>query len=65
MALETDGREVVLTVSDNGVGLPPDGRRSGLANISERAQQLGGELELTCPSGGGTSLVWRVPIDTA
>ncbi|TQK50003.1 histidine kinase/DNA gyrase B/HSP90-like ATPase [Streptomyces sp. SLBN-118] len=62
VALETDGREVVLTVSDNGVGLPPDGRRSGLANISERAQQLGGELELTCPSGGGTSLVWRVPV---
>ena len=64
VALQTDGREVVLTVSDNGVGLPPDGRRSGLANISERAQQLGGELELTCPSGGGTSLVWRVPVDT-
>ncbi|MCX4585709.1 GAF domain-containing protein [Streptomyces sp. NBC_01481] len=62
VALETDGREVVLTVSDSGVGLPPDGRRSGLANISERAQQLGGELELTCPSGGGTSLVWRVPL---
>lgn len=62
VALQTDGREVVLTVSDNGVGLPPDGRRSGLANISERAQQLGGELELTCPSGGGTSLVWRVPV---
>ncbi|NUK06858.1 GAF domain-containing sensor histidine kinase [Streptomyces lunaelactis] len=64
VALETDGREVVLTVSDNGVGLPPDGRRSGLANISERAQQLGGELKLTCPAGGGTSLVWRVPVDT-
>ncbi|WTP18930.1 GAF domain-containing sensor histidine kinase [Streptomyces sp. NBC_00191] len=65
VALETDGREVVLTVSDNGVGLPPDGRRSGLANISERAQQLGGELELTCPFGGGTSLVWRVPVHTS
>ncbi|MEU4498546.1 GAF domain-containing protein [Streptomyces sp. NPDC023998] len=64
VALKTDGRDVVLTVSDNGVGLPPDGRRSGLANISERAQQLGGELELTCPSGGGTSLVWRVPVRT-
>ncbi|MEU3918232.1 GAF domain-containing sensor histidine kinase [Streptomyces sp. NPDC029004] len=64
VALQTDGREVTLTVSDNGVGLPPDGRRSGLANIAERAQQLGGELELSCPSGGGTSLVWRVPVPT-
>ncbi|WP_326648913.1 MULTISPECIES: GAF domain-containing sensor histidine kinase [unclassified Streptomyces] len=64
VALETDGREVVLTVADNGVGLPPDRRSSGLANISERAKQLGGELELTCPSGGGTSLVWRVPVGT-
>lgn len=62
VVLETDGRTVRLTVSDNGVGLPAGGRRSGLRNMAERAQQLGGELETSAPSGGGTTLVWRVPV---
>ena len=62
VVLETDGREVRLTVSDNGVGIPADGRRSGLANMAERGQQLGGELNVITPEGGGSTLVWRVPL---
>jgi len=62
VALETDGREVRLTVADNGVGIPAEGRRSGLRNMEERARQLGGELEWTTPPGGGTKLVWRAPV---
>ncbi|MGC9495821.1 GAF domain-containing protein [Streptomyces sp. WG7] len=62
VALETDGGEVRLTVSDNGVGIPPEGRRSGLRNMAERAGQLGGELRLTRPADGGTTLVWRAPV---
>ncbi|MBC2906947.1 GAF domain-containing sensor histidine kinase, partial [Streptomyces cupreus] len=63
VVLETDGREVRVTVSDNGVGIPPEGRRSGLRNMTERAHQLGGHLDLTSPPGGGTTLVWRVPVE--
>ncbi|MFF3201043.1 GAF domain-containing protein [Streptomyces sp. NPDC002962] len=59
--LATDGREIRLSVTDNGVGIPADGRRSGLRNMAERAEQLGGRLELAAPAGGGTALVWRVP----
>ncbi|MEU6200835.1 GAF domain-containing protein [Streptomyces sp. NPDC047061] len=71
IVLVTDGRELVLTVRDNGVGIPADGRRSGLRNMAERAAELGGRLEWTCrggpegsrgPQGGGTTLVWRVPV---
>ncbi|MFJ9898344.1 GAF domain-containing protein [Streptomyces sp. NPDC091280] len=62
VALVTDGREVRLTVTDNGVGIPADGRRSGLSNMRERAEQLGGRLELAVPEGGGTRLIWRVPL---
>ncbi|PWI13268.1 histidine kinase [Streptomyces sp. Act143] len=62
VALETDGREVRLTVADNGVGVPADGRRSGLANMAERARQLGGDFEIGTPEGGGTRLEWRVPV---
>ncbi|MCW7944384.1 histidine kinase [Streptomyces hygroscopicus] len=62
VVLETDGREVLLTVSDNGMGIPPKGRRSGLHNMAERARELGGKLELTSPADGGTTLKWSVPI---
>ncbi|WP_016823346.1 sensor histidine kinase [Streptomyces viridosporus] len=62
VVLETDGRQVRLTVSDDGVGVPAGGRRSGLRNMAERAEQLGGELEWTSPAGGGTTLVWHVPV---
>ncbi|MCA2202255.1 GAF domain-containing protein [Streptomyces griseoincarnatus] len=62
VAVETDGREVRLTVADDGVGLPPGGRRSGLRNMAERAAQLGGSFEVTDTPGGGTTLVWRVPV---
>ncbi|QJS99689.1 GAF domain-containing sensor histidine kinase [Streptomyces asoensis] len=62
VVLTTDGREVRLSITDNGVGIPPEGRRSGLRNMAERAEQLGGRLELAKPSGGGTSLMWRAPV---
>ncbi len=62
VVLETDGRTVRLEVSDDGVGLPAGGRRSGLRNMAERAEQLGGALETSGPPGGGTTLVWRVPV---
>jgi signal transduction histidine kinase len=61
VVLATDGREVRLSVTDNGVGIPEGGRRSGLRNMAERAGQLGGRLELGTPEDGGTSLLWWVP----
>lgn len=65
VVLTTDGREAVLVVSDNGVGIPADGRRSGLRNMAERAEQLGGRLALSSPDGDGAKLEWRVPLPAA
>ncbi|MCZ4097648.1 sensor histidine kinase [Streptomyces sp. H39-C1] len=62
VALETDGRQVVLTTTDNGVGLPAQRTGNGLRNMRERALQLGGDMELICPPDGGTTLVWQVPV---
>ncbi len=59
--LQTDGRQVALTVSDNGVGIGGGSRRSGLRNLTDRAEECGGTLELSSPEEGGTRLVWRVP----
>ncbi|MFJ9930261.1 GAF domain-containing protein [Streptomyces misionensis] len=63
--LVTDGREVRLTVRDNGVGIPDGGRRSGLRNMAERARRLGGRLEVGKGELGGATLEWRVPLPGA
>lgn len=55
------GEDVVLEVADDGVGLPDSGRRSGLANLAERARKLGGSFTTTA-DGTGTSLRWQVPV---
>ncbi|AVH54731.1 MULTISPECIES: sensor histidine kinase [Streptomyces] len=62
VVLTADSPQVRLTVTDNGVGIAPDGRRSGLHNMAERAEQLGGALELSSPHEGGTTMVWWVPV---
>lgn len=54
--------KITLTVVDNGAGFAPGGRRSGLANLSERAQQLGGTFTSTPGASGGTVAVWSVPL---
>src|SRR5215469_104521 len=56
------GTDLVLVVRDNGVGLTGTGRRSGLANLEERASELGGTLRTVTAEGGGTELEWRVPL---
>ncbi len=59
--LTVDGASVALTVTDNGVGIAPGTRRSGLANLRERAQQLGGTFTAEPRADGGTVLAWKVP----
>jgi signal transduction histidine kinase len=56
------GDEVVLTVRDDGVGYRPRERRSGVRNMTERAESLGGTLTVATRAEGGTELVWRVPV---
>ena len=60
--LAADGVSVALTVADDGVGITPDGRRSGLTNLRERAQQLGGSFSADPGADGGTVLTWKVPV---
>jgi two-component system, NarL family, sensor histidine kinase DevS len=60
------GRDLVLTVRDNGIGLPAaSSRRSGLANLTERAAETGGTMRVATGDGGGTELEWRVPLPAA
>jgi len=54
--------DLVLTVRDNGKGLGSSTRRSGLANLAERASALGGSLRAGPAEGGGTDLEWQVAL---
>jgi signal transduction histidine kinase len=59
-----EGPNVVLTATDDGIGLSTEtsGRRSGMANMSARAQELGGEcIAERVSESGGTRVIWRVP----
>ena len=64
VTIEATSTGLALTVRDNGIGLAGTGRRSGLANLAERAAELGGTLRTVTADGGGTQLDWRVPLRT-
>ena len=53
-----------VRVADDGVGLPL-GREhagNGTRNLTARASSLGGRFKLAAVAGGGTEVVWRVPL---
>ncbi len=55
--------DVVLTVTDDGIGYVGGGRLSGLRNMVERAESCGGSFEMAqAGPPGGTVAVWRVPV---
>jgi signal transduction histidine kinase len=62
--VDPEGMLTVLVI-DDGAGIPAGAHRSGLRNLAERAEDLGGTLRLspadpTAPTPG-TRLEWRVP----
>jgi signal transduction histidine kinase len=62
VTVDTDAGMLTVLVRDNGTGIPEGGRRSGLANMANRAEKLGGGLQLSPAEGGGTELEWKVPV---
>jgi PAS domain S-box-containing protein len=54
--------ELVVTVSDNGIGIGETTRTSGLANLRARAEAHGGTMTVGANAGRGTRLEWRVPL---
>jgi signal transduction histidine kinase len=64
VSLSVDDTDVVLIVTDDGVGMVTESRRrSGLANLEQRASALDGECHVEpAPGESGTRLVWRAPV---
>ncbi len=61
---QIDG-QVEFEVRDDGRGFDPDTtpRGSGLQNMADRLEALGGTLVVTSAPGGGTTVVGRVPAE--
>jgi signal transduction histidine kinase len=63
IVVDRDGREMRLTVRDDGIGMKlPPSRRSGLANISQRAERWHGRCEIDSAPEQGTTIRWTVPL---
>ncbi|MBJ7451377.1 MAG: hypothetical protein JHC71_04740 [Blastococcus sp.] len=53
--LERQDGALVVTVADDGVGIPPGAPAGvGLVSLRERAAELGGSCTVECPADGGT-----------
>jgi signal transduction histidine kinase len=53
---------LILSVSDDGIGIGSDASGSGLRGLEDRVRALGGSLVVTSASGAGTSLEARLPL---
>ncbi len=63
VVVSVDDTHVTATVTDDGVGLAADARRSGLANLGHRATELNGDFSAEAAPEGGSEITWRVPLD--
>jgi two-component system, NarL family, sensor histidine kinase UhpB len=61
VTLSPQGGDVVLTVADDGRGIPAGADGTGLRGMRERASLVGGHLEVRRRDGGGTVVTLRVP----
>ncbi|EFQ84058.1 GAF domain protein [Aeromicrobium marinum DSM 15272] len=55
------GSQIQVTVADDGVGLGSSPRRSGLANLEDRATARGGGLRIVS-GGAGTTIIWTASL---
>ncbi|HEY6794133.1 MAG TPA: ATP-binding protein [Kineosporiaceae bacterium] len=61
--LDAEAERLTVTVLDDGHGIPVDARAGhGIGNIRHRAAARGGSATITSLPGGGTEVVWSVPL---
>ena len=54
--------ELFIEVIDDGRGMPADITGSGLSNLRQRAEAVGGVFTFDSPPTGGTVLRWSAPL---
>jgi signal transduction histidine kinase len=58
----TDGDELALSISDDGIGGATTGAGSGLTGLTDRVEALAGQLTVSSPRHYGTTLRARIPL---
>jgi signal transduction histidine kinase len=63
--VELEARDAIvrLAIRDDGVGGADPAQGSGLIGLRDRIEALGGTLELTSPTGNGTTLLIEIPLE--
>jgi signal transduction histidine kinase len=61
VTVDTEGPNVRLSIRDDGIGGANSGRGSGLTGLTDRVEALGGHLQISSPTGSGTSLLATIP----
>jgi GAF domain-containing protein len=54
--------DLVIDVTDDGIGIQESVAHSGLSNLQQRAAAAGGSLTIDRPAAGGTHLLWTAPL---
>ena len=62
VAVTEHGDILRLSIRDDGVGGADPARGSGLIGLRDRAEALGGSLEVSSPPGAGTLMVVQLPL---
>jgi two-component system sensor histidine kinase UhpB len=63
--VQSDGRQIVARVADDGLGLPADWARPGhfgLRGLADRVRQLGGTFDIDSEQGRGVRLTASIPL---
>lgn len=67
VTLRADEHELLLQVQDNGIGISQERKTNkksfGLLGIRERANFMGGEVDIASKPGEGTSIILKVPLN--
>lgn len=58
----TVGDDLCIEVVDNGCGIDADATPSGLSNLRNRAEEMGGVFTVAEAPAGGTRLMWCAPL---
>jgi signal transduction histidine kinase len=61
VAVRQDGGRLVVEVSDDGKGGADAKAGSGLRGLADRLAAIGGEVNVTSSSGGGTTVTASMP----
>ena len=62
ISIELTDHDLVVSISDDGIGIPEEVTlHNGLHNMRERAESLGGNMEMTTDKNKGTTVKWSIP----